>query len=298
MNDIKNRFKIINEDYCDGEEYNWKGFIATQPLKNGYSDMTQINIVCQHIRDFVEIVISEWKTLLTNGRNTKDLNSLICKAPRVILNEKDFGSNDFGCRPIVHFQPHLRKFIPQLTHIVQDFGVFFPLGYRNIEHVQSGEKYTVDKYNKKISDLESKAKTEKWFPDQLFRKKRQASVGWEVDDTIIFLKSYGFKQPKTENFINDIKRVFAKSLGFSNIPPNNSKYAYNLRNKVDTIYKLRYIDNNFCNKISTTNNSWKEHDKVLNEIVNKFNNAIDTENSIRGTKQPKLKITKISILTL
>ena len=293
-NNIKDSFNTINKNYCEGE-YNWKGFIATRPLKNGYSDMKQINMVCQHIRDFVEIVINEWKKLLSNRDDTKDLNKLICKAPRVILNEKDFGYNDFGCRPIVHFQPKLRKFIPQLTHIVQDFGVFFPLGYRNIEHVKSGEKYTIDKYNKKISDLESKAETMK--PEELFRKKRQASVGWEVDDTEIFLDTYNFKQPKTDIFINDIKRVFIKSLGFSNIPPNNTKYAENLRNKVDTVYKLRYIDNNFCNNVDLANIKWKDHDKVLKAIVNNFNNAVDRENFIRG-REDQLGIRKISILTL
>lgn len=300
--------------YCNGQkplDYDdfdwWKNHINPISLsKDEYvPNMLDINNICKKIKVFSDVIEKEWikmekvKLISTvydnNPENWENiywesigvtkyeweknfLKKKICVAPEIVNDKfQKITDNGFGCKPIVPFQDRLRGLLSHLYHIVQDFGIFFPLGYRNLTHVSEGDEFSMEKLYLRISSIDNDAKLNNF---QKIREKRRAMIGWKADKKYkIFGKPFDFIQPNTEKFLSDVKRVLRMA-----ILKNNKKFISTLIDKLNIVIKLRHIENSFCNVPKYTNKTWQEHDKVVYSLFNSVIEIVNDENRTREKK--------------
>jgi len=129
MQDLIDLVKEMNTKFCNGnheDDVSGKdpsfSRIINPSNKGGKTryepDMHQINKKCDNIKRFADTIIEE----LRGRRIPKSwIISNICEEPRIGIQ----GQKGYGCKPVVNFQKNLRKLVSQLTHIVQDFGIFW-----------------------------------------------------------------------------------------------------------------------------------------------------------------------------
>jgi len=109
-----------------------------------------------------------------------------------------------------------------------------------------------------ISDIENKGRDIPWHPEKVRSERRKAMVGWDVDKTEIFGRKGSFEFSSNEVFISKTKKFLVS------IQDKDRDIILSYAKKLDTLLKLRYIDNSICN------NPDKDHDDVIEGLRKSF----------------------------
>ena len=227
-----------------------------------YPDMEYINKVCTHVSEFAETVYNAMGDI-----DADTLRRLVCQNS---VTGHTWKKND-GCKPVYKTQAKLRRLVPHLVHIVQDFGILLPMKFHNLEHAGRREPFVSD------TDI-----LQKWdnhsLPDKLYergRYVRNLMIRRVPNSTdLIFNKGPGINPGNYYEslFSSNTKKFLEKTSDIFEIYLLSQDIIDQVAEKMNTLLKLRYIDTIICNRPDD------DHVAAFNGLLERFVDTIRTKN--------------------
>jgi len=268
-------------------------------FKKLHDERTNNNNSPNDPRPYLEIIPGSKKKGSTKGikRNTKyiPLNP-ICKN-----DQKDEDDKPIKCFRWYDTQPLEKHFIPQLYHIVLDFGILRPLGINNIKHIrletegiinpfaiQKFEQFNLKTGETKTPQQHISEELDNWCVDFTHRV--------EIREALFNNSPIPHQIPNQAS--NCVKEKFINVLlsyhqfGFT---PNN---ITSILRRFDTVCRLRLFDLFVCNSYNIPENQGNlEHSIVYLdtiELKEKFEKKIRSRNAFSHiNREKKVKIPKL-----
>lgn len=263
--------------FCDPEDYDDHSSIKMSPqLLTGNEEF--IAKTCDKIRDYSITLLNEIEKIdiLTTTRVIHGGKDVTYKALRPVCR------NDTRCKKIYRFMEGQKTFIPQITHIVQEFGLFLPQKVNSLQYVPDVE----ERVNKILKSKRS--------PTGHIGKK----ITGGQDGKIFGMTLSEFREAKAEfttthtNFVEPLDFSILSHISlFTNKDYSEKfqKWIYDIHDRICTVLRLRYIDLYVCNDVSVnmtpTNKKHAETYEVFLQLKNTFSQNIISMNKKRRVRR-------------
>jgi len=271
--------------YCDPDEKSNLTTLSISPrLLSGNDEY--ISEVCSKIRDFSLLLLSEIDKIDTERGDTRELKNIGGALTDITYNTiKPVCRKDDICKRIFRFQLGQKHFIPQITHIVQEFGLFLPLRINSLQYIENIEE--------KVNETHFMGKT----PTTKFLGKRIVSG---EDGTIFGMSIKEFREEKNQeldhvHFIDPLGLAHSVMLGEQKKSEYSSEFQMWLNEVYDricTVLRLRYIDLRVCSTFQSpmtiSNEKHTETYNAFQSLKREFLGKIEYINTVRESEHLKL----------
>jgi len=270
-------------------------------------DMVYLDNVCSAIGRFADTVVQEIDNLKSSLTPEQQFNKLELVEDNITgeVRYRDTSydqlrkvicaiSSDLwttkrdGCKPVYGSAPSLKKLIPHLTHIVQDFGIMLALGYHGLEHNGEGGVSQLNKLHSariRTNDI--------GFPNQASSRGRDLrrlmiKLPPHITETVIFGDKshvtfdnrFHNGPPYLTRFVPNLEEFYSHFVNTLTANLVTQSDVNHFADKLSTVLKLRYIDQLVCNNLThPPNKNTKDHIDIFNKLKTNFFIAIDTINA-------------------
>jgi len=241
-----------------------------------------IEKVCNEIGFFSKTVIEEMNKILSvtiknrisSGNpptdNTYKTNNVFCR-------------DENQCKKIYRFQHRQKNFIPQITHIVQEFGLFLPLGVNSLQYIPN----IVEKVESMCETVKRTKNLKKMPTSQLGKRitgKNGKIFGMEIK-TFLEEKITNFDHITFVELLQDYVILEFQPYYFGKKSDEFQEWLYKFNGRLSTVLRLRYIDMYTCNSMRINmNNSNRQHSETYMAFLKLKKNFIEMIHDINNSR--------------